>query len=240
MATILVVDDRPTNREFLVTLLGYKGHRLLEAGDGAEALEMARVRRPDLIIVDLVMPVMDGYEFVRQLRADPAIAQTCVIFYTATYLQAEAWALAQACGVAHIVTKPAEPEEIFRVVDAALDFTSAPSQSSSSEDFYHEHIRVVTDKLAEQVEMLEQEIVQRKRTEEALRQEVLTSTALVRVGRELSASLDTTVILDSLCRLTVEVLGCDCSYVLCGQPEHNRYVSVAGCGAPSEEWAALR
>src|SRR5919201_3519343 len=100
MATILVVDDHPTNREFLVTLLGYGGHRLLEAADGAEALAAARAEHPDLVIADILMPTMDGYELVRQLRADPSVARTPVIYYTAHFLEPEAQALARSCGVA--------------------------------------------------------------------------------------------------------------------------------------------
>src|SRR5712692_2785761 len=65
MATILIVDDRPANREFLVTLLGYAGHRLLEAANGEGGLAVARAARPDIIITDILMPTMDGYEFVR-------------------------------------------------------------------------------------------------------------------------------------------------------------------------------
>src|SRR5204862_255516 len=85
MATILIVDDRPTNRQFLLTLLGYSDHRLLEAANGADALERVRAERPDLVITDILMPTMDGYEFVRHLRADPDLAPMPVIFYTATY-----------------------------------------------------------------------------------------------------------------------------------------------------------
>ena len=90
MSTILVVDDRPTNREFAATLLGYKGHVVLEAADGAEALEAVRIHRPDLVIADVLMPLMDGYEFVRRLREDPAARETRVVFWTAHYLEAEA------------------------------------------------------------------------------------------------------------------------------------------------------
>src|SRR5436309_1527088 len=106
MATILIVDDRATNRSFLVKLLGYKGHRLLEACDGLEALAQARKEKPDLVIADILMPTMDGYEFVRQLRADPSIASVPVIFYTAHYHEREAQTLAHACGVSHVLTKP--------------------------------------------------------------------------------------------------------------------------------------
>ncbi|MGE0680731.1 MAG: ATP-binding protein [Candidatus Binatia bacterium] len=171
MATILVVDDHLTNREFLVTLLGYSGHRLLEAADGAEALAVVRTEQPDLVIVDLVMPTMDGYEFVHQLRTDPAIAQTQVIFCTATYLQSEAWTLAQACGVRHIIAKPAEPEVVLKIVAEALDLADTRTPSLSSAEFHREHLRVLTDKLSKQVAALEQEVAERKLLEEALQRE---------------------------------------------------------------------
>lgn len=127
MATILVVDDRPTNRQFLITLLGYSGHRLLEAADGAEALEMVRAERPDLIITDILMPTMDGYEFVQKLRAEPALAHTPVIFYTATYRENEARVLAKACGVEYVLSKPSEPPLILQTVQAALGTVDSPA-----------------------------------------------------------------------------------------------------------------
>ncbi len=60
MATILVVDDEEVNRKFLITVLGYAGHRVLEAADGAGALAQARASAPDLAIADILMPGMDG------------------------------------------------------------------------------------------------------------------------------------------------------------------------------------
>ena len=90
MATILVVDDRPSNRQFLATLLGYSGHKVLEAGDGSEALRLVRSARPALVITDILMPTMDGYEFVQRLRADREIAGTSVMFHTATYSEPQA------------------------------------------------------------------------------------------------------------------------------------------------------
>jgi diguanylate cyclase len=120
VATILIVDDRPSNRQFLTTLLGYGGHQLLEASDGAEALESVRSRHPDLVITDILMPTMDGYEFVRQVRADPALAPTPVIFYTATYSTPQAEALAKSCGVATVLPKPCEPQMILAAVNKML------------------------------------------------------------------------------------------------------------------------
>src|SRR6202030_2939389 len=90
VATILIVDDGPGNREYLVAVLGDSGHRLLEAADGAEALALARTEHPDLVIADILMPTMDGYEFVRRLRSNAEIAHTPVIFCTAHFREYDA------------------------------------------------------------------------------------------------------------------------------------------------------
>jgi PAS domain S-box-containing protein len=154
MATILVVDDRATNRQVLVTLLGYQHHRLLEASDGAEALAMVSTHHPDLVITDILMPTMDGYEFVRQLRADPDIAATAVIFYTAHYHQHEADAIARSCGVRQILAKPSEPEVILRVVAESLASPVQVAGMPTPQDFDKQHLRIVTDKLSETADNL--------------------------------------------------------------------------------------
>src|SRR5258706_13465383 len=125
MAPILIVDDRPTNRQFLVTLLGYGGHRLLQAATGAEALERVRAEHPDLVITDILMPTMHGYEFVGHLKADPDLAPIPVIFYTATYSEPQAKALADSCGVRLVWPKPWYPERILAAVNEALGKANA-------------------------------------------------------------------------------------------------------------------
>lgn len=120
MARILVVDDRATDREFLETLLGYAGHQVFAAGDGEEALRVARTQEPDLAIVDIVMPTMDGLEFVNRLRSDPKLSDTRVIFYSASFLHDEAIRLAVAGKVAKVLNKPAEPEQVLKVVNDVL------------------------------------------------------------------------------------------------------------------------
>ncbi|MBC7499513.1 MAG: GAF domain-containing protein, partial [Herminiimonas sp.] len=140
MATILIVDDHAINRQFLLTLLGYGGHRLLEAAEGAQALELARIERPDLVITDVLMPNMDGYELVTGMRADQTLAHVPVIFYTASYRAREARSMAQACGVKWVLSKPSEPELILQTVQEALgssqqsDNPAAPRLSASIGD----------------------------------------------------------------------------------------------------------
>lgn len=120
MATILIVDDRPSNRSYLGALLGYTEHRILEAEDGEQALAITRAERPELIITDILMPTMDGYEFVQQLRADPALRATRVIFFSAVYSERETLAMAARCGVTTVLGKPADPARILAAVAAEL------------------------------------------------------------------------------------------------------------------------
>lgn len=175
MATILIAEDHPVSRKMLATLLGYEGHRVLEAGDGASALALTLAEQPDLVISDILMPVMDGYEFVHNLRAAPSVCATPVIFYTATYLQSEARSLAKTCSVHHFLLKPAESKEILKVIETALsestELSASPLHPAQpwDDDFDLTHQRILTDKLAQKVGELEAEIEERKRTEETLR-----------------------------------------------------------------------
>jgi diguanylate cyclase (GGDEF)-like protein/PAS domain S-box-containing protein len=153
-AHVLVVDDNSTNRKLLASLLRHEGHRVSEAGDGAEALSMARADRPQLVISDILMPTMDGYEFVRRLRTDAATAELRVIFYTANYHEREARSLADQCGVSRVVTKPCPTAELMRIVSEVLSGDSISARSQPLPDFNVEHLRLLTDKLSASAETL--------------------------------------------------------------------------------------
>jgi PAS domain S-box-containing protein len=155
MAKVLVVDDQAANRELVATLIKHRKHQPLEAADGAEALALVRAERPELVISDILMPTMDGYEFVRQLRADPALAATEVIFYTAHYREREARNLAKSCGVSRVLIKPCEPEAILDAIDQALVHAPEPAPLHDAHEFDREHLRLMSDKLSEKVGELE-------------------------------------------------------------------------------------
>ena len=156
MAKILIADDHPENREYLVDLLGHCGHELLEAGDGVEALKRVRADHPDLLIADLLMPTMDGYELVRRMRGDPAIAGTPVIFHSSAFDEGEMRPLAAACGVSHILLKPAQPQTVLNLVGLVLGTTQCPVPDAPSPlDFDREHLRLLTDKLTQKADALE-------------------------------------------------------------------------------------
>lgn len=135
MPFILVADDRPLNRYFLMTLLSYYGHEVREAADGVEALRAARERKPDLIIADVVMPRLDGSALAHAVRADPGLADVPIIFYSASYQEVEAQAIARSVGVDYVITKPADPEVILETVSRALHRPSpaAPKPARGSD-----------------------------------------------------------------------------------------------------------
>ncbi len=155
MARILIVDDDAAGRALLVTLARYRGHETFEAPDGAEALTVVRAEHPQLVISDILMPTMDGYEFVRRLREDPVLSDTRVIFYTASYHEREALTLAERVHVARVLVKPAEPDEILRVIEEAIQGGHTAAIEGLGKDFDTEHLRLLTDKLWRRTSELE-------------------------------------------------------------------------------------
>ena len=157
MATILVVDDQDLNRNVLTTLLGYGGHRLLEASNGPEGLSKVQRENPELIITDILMPDMDGYEFVRKVRKLSIARQPQIIFYSATYLENEAMALARACGVTRVICKPTEPSEILKIVGETLALNEPGDVPVSlNTDREGEAVKILSNKLYQKVKELEE------------------------------------------------------------------------------------
>ena len=120
MSKILIVDDDENNRLLITSLLSFHRHTVLEAEDGVRALALATQERPDLAIVDLRMPGMDGTGFIRALRANPELTNVAVLLYTATLLNEAMQDFMSLHGVKGVIPKPSDPEEILREVDRAL------------------------------------------------------------------------------------------------------------------------
>jgi two-component system, cell cycle response regulator DivK len=102
---ILIADDKPTGRELVRTVLENSGYAVIEASDGPEALRMARESSPDLIILDLHMPVIDGFGVIQELRRDANFAGTPVVALTASAMQGDR-ERAMALGFTGYITKP--------------------------------------------------------------------------------------------------------------------------------------
>ena len=149
MTTILIVDTRPADRQLYITLLGSFGYRVLEAGDGSEALEVARTELPDLVITDIIMPNMDGFTLTRRLHAEPLLAAVPVIFQSVHSLESEVRKLATASGIQHILGKPAEPQQILQAVHESLKRPTERSKLPQTGELQREHLQLLADKLYE-------------------------------------------------------------------------------------------
>ncbi|MEN9575238.1 MAG: hypothetical protein RL514_3093 [Verrucomicrobiota bacterium] len=110
-STILIVDDHAANRDTLTELLDNPDYRLVEAADGPEALKLAAELQPDLILLDVMMPEMDGFEMCRRLRADPKLAEVPVIMVTALD-DRQSRIMGIGCGADDFVSKPFDRVEL--------------------------------------------------------------------------------------------------------------------------------
>lgn len=116
---ILVVEDDADNRRIVTKVLSVEGYTVLEAVDGNEALVLTRAERPDLILMDLALPNMDGWEATRQIKADPELRQIPVVALTAFAMRGDE-EQARAAGCDDYVAKPARPMVIRAVVKKYL------------------------------------------------------------------------------------------------------------------------
>ena len=116
---ILVVEDQEDNRQILRDLLGNAGYELSEAEDGEEAIAAVAKRRPDLILMDIQLPVMDGYEATRRIRTNPDLKSVPIIAVT-SYALAGDEDKALAAGCDGYVTKPYSPRDLLAKVRTYL------------------------------------------------------------------------------------------------------------------------
>ena len=116
---VLVADDDDDIRDLVAFRLDRAGYDVLRAGDGQEALDLAREHRPDLAVLDVMMPRMTGYDVTRELRADQATSRIPVILLTARVQEADV-ARGFEAGADDYVKKPFSPQELKARVQAVL------------------------------------------------------------------------------------------------------------------------
>ena len=109
---ILVVEDQEDNRQILRDLLSNAGFEIIEAETGEEALVAASSQRPDLILMDIQLPVLDGYEVTRRIKADPLLQEIPIIVVTSYALSGDE-GKAREAGCNDYVTKPYSPRELL-------------------------------------------------------------------------------------------------------------------------------
>ena len=174
MTTLLIVDDNSQNLYMLQTLVEGHGYAVATAQDGLQALEIARVQPLDLVISDILMPVMDGFALCREWQSDARLKNIPFIFYTATYTDPKDERFALGLGAVRFIVKPAEPEMLMANIKEVLrDFQAVESTTFATiaeEDIYlKEYNERLIHKLEKRTQDLEKEIAERKIMEKTLR-----------------------------------------------------------------------
>ncbi len=120
MAKILVVDDEPAILKFVVKILEARNHEVISAGDGVAGLELARSAMPDVLVLDINLPRMDGLQVCRTLKADPATRNIGVVIITAAYTSVEDASEGEDCGADEYVVKPFLREVLIHNVERLI------------------------------------------------------------------------------------------------------------------------
>lgn len=236
---ILNVDDQADNLYLLQSLLSNDDNQIFDAKNGREALNILQEKDIDLVISDILMPVMDGFALCREIRRNQKYRHIPFIVYTATYKGDQDELLARKIGADEFIIKPCEPEEFMERVNRAIakrkiNMESEPPEIQNDETvlkLYNERlVRKLEDKMLE----MENEVSERKKAIDALQrsQELLQATQTLSKlgGWEYDLDTQETYWTDEMYRL--HDLDKDCA------PEELAYLSMAGY--PDESKALLQ
>ncbi len=172
---VLIVDDKKENLYLLERMLKKIGHEVVMAENGKQALEKFHSDNFKMIISDILMPVMDGYQLCQAVRSNKEFNDILFIFYTATYVEKEDEELALKLGANKFIRKPMEPEKFIKIIKNLLQNMEI-SQVKPKKDIIKEEKELfklyserLVNKLEQKMLALEKEIIKRKKVEEKLR-----------------------------------------------------------------------
>ena len=239
--TILIVDDNEMNLYQLQVLLGASGYQVVTAANGAEALIAARQNPPDLIVSDILMPVMDGFALCHEWKKDERLRQIPFIFYTATYTDERDRKFALSLGAEQFLVKPEEPEVFMRTIreviqqvqrlpvpPASLPVEEPPKEESGYLRQYNDVLIRKLEQKMQKLELanreLERDITQRKRAEMELRRVNRALQTISECNQALVRATEEHQLLDDICGILVREGGYHMAWV--GFGEHDEGKSV--------------
>jgi PAS domain S-box-containing protein/putative nucleotidyltransferase with HDIG domain len=157
---VLIVDDDDTNIYLLKNQLESQGFDVVAAKDGREALETARADPPDLIVSDILMPVMDGYTLCREWKSDERLRKIPFVFYTATYTEPKDEKFALGLGASRFLLKPQEPGLLMEILNRVLEENSGDRRVEAKPlgeemEFFRRHNEILFRKLEKKMVDLE-------------------------------------------------------------------------------------
>jgi CheY-like chemotaxis protein len=199
MTKLLIVDDDQQSLYILQVLLTTSGFAVESASNGVEALELARRTPPDMIISDILMPVMDGFALCRAWKADERLKDIPFVFYTATYTDPQDEDFALSLGAERFIVKPSEPDSFLLLLWEVIETHQAgklvaPSGPTEDEEvYYKEYNRTLIRKL-------EDKVLELKRAN-------LSLSALYKVSAGLAAPKPVADLIPLVLRAIVETVG---------------------------------
>jgi len=161
MVKVLIVDDSASDRSILRQTFQVHGCEVVEAENGREGLAKAGQFRPDLIISDALMPVLDGFGFLREIKCDKVLSGIPFIFYSAVYTGYDEERLARSQGAAAFLLKPMDPVDLWQEIQVIMDSSEAgpsadiPAALGEEEQYLRDYSHIVVAKLEEKVSELE-------------------------------------------------------------------------------------
>ena len=255
MNKVLLVDDQEQNLYLLKTMLGATGYQVVEATNGAEALAQARANPPDVVISDILMPVMDGFSLCQEWKKDIELRNIPFVFYTATYTDPKDQELALSLGAARFLVKPVEMDEFISMLrqllaEVASGTLPATEKSLHEEAAYYRMynealIRKLEDKMLELEKVnraLEEDIAERQRTKieitrllEESQRRLQQLEALHSIDLAINASMDLRTTLNVLLKHLESLLGVDAADILLFNANLQQFIFSAGRGFRTDE-----
>lgn len=189
MQKVLIVDDKEDNLYLLQTMLEFNNFQVIQAKNGQQALELLHNTVPDLVISDILMPVMDGFTLCRECKKDEILRKIPFFFYTATYTDARDEVYALSLGADRFILKPQEPDELLAIINNFFEGTKKnnfrPNEPATLpeavvlKEYNEVLVRKIEDKMLQTEKaakelknyavLLEHEIKERKESENRLR-----------------------------------------------------------------------
>ena len=152
---ILIVEDLKHVREMLEITLGFRGYEVLTANNGEEALKILMTTKPRLVITDILMPNMDGFSLVHQMRQMSTLSDVPIIFLSATYTKAEDYDFAEKLGADKFLKKPYNVDDLLMAVDTALTTRHESVRPLDQKEFNQRHRERLEQKLKHKNDLIE-------------------------------------------------------------------------------------